>query len=147
MRAQPSAARLRLTRASPRFRIAGMGSWKPTHPKRRDRTAAGLVPTLAQLAHGSSWLWARCPERGCSHDAAIPLKPVMAQFGSEASSDRLRAALRCTICGHRGALLQLPSWGMSEGYRATPPLDRIPLALRRQMAKDALQSIGAEVRP
>lgn len=110
---------------------------------RRSRTPAGPLPTLSQLAKGTSWVWARCPTRDCAHWAAIPLNPAMAHFGGDVSSDRLRAALRCTACGHRGALLQLPSWGMSEGYTSVP-LDRVPLALQRRMAQDALRSIGVE---
>jgi hypothetical protein len=113
---------------------------------RRNRALPGPVPTLSQLANGTAWVWARCPIRECLHTAAIPLKPATAHFGGDVSSDRLRAALLCTACGHRGALLQHPSWEMADGFRRSPPLDRVPLALRRQMAKDALRSIGVEVR-
>jgi hypothetical protein len=121
-----------------------MGSWKPTHPKRKYREPAGPVPTRAQIEQGSSWVWARCPDRACLHDAAIPLRPVLAYFKGDVSSDRLRAALRCTVCGHRGGLIQLPSWSKPE-FREGPPLDRIPLALRHWMAKDALRGIGVDV--
>lgn len=123
-----------------------MGSWKPDYSKKQERAAPGPVPTLAELAQGSSWLWARCPERECLHCAAIPLHAAMAHFGGDVSSDRLRSALRCTACGHKGGLLQLPSWGMSEGFRETAPPDRIPPALHRLMARDALRDIGVEIR-
>jgi hypothetical protein len=112
--------------------------------KNRRRFPAGPVPTIAQLEVASSWVWASCPERGCRNLAAIPLKPAIAHFGSDVSSDRLRNALRCTACGHRGALIHLPSWAKPE-FRKGPPLDRIPPALQRQMARDALRSIGVEV--
>jgi hypothetical protein len=69
---------------------------------------------------------------------------VIAKLGSGASSDRLRAALRCTACGHRGALIYLPSYSMPE-RRQPMPLDLVPLTLRREMAKDALRSIGVEL--
>lgn len=74
--------------------------------------------------------------------AAIPLTVIIEQFGPNASSDLLRAALRCTVCGRRGCLQQHPSWGMADGYRSTPPLDRVPPALRAKMAEIALRPIG-----
>jgi hypothetical protein len=123
-----------------------MGSWKPTHPARKYREPVGPVSTIGQLARESSWLWAHCPGK-CQNWAAIPMAPMVARFGPDASSVRLRAALRCTKCGRKGCLIQHPSWGMGErGYGGGPPLDQIPLALRRWMAKDALRSIGVEIR-
>ena len=78
----------------------------------------------------------RRPEFGDSiHNAAA---------GDSVSSDRLRAALRCTVCGHRGGLIQLQSWSKLE-FRQGPPLDQIPLTLRRWMFRDALRGIGAEI--
>jgi hypothetical protein len=63
--------------------------------KNRPRFPAGPVPTIAQLEAGNSWVWASCPERGSRNLAAIPLKPAIAHFGSDVSSDRLHNALRC----------------------------------------------------
>jgi hypothetical protein len=68
----------------------------------------------------------------------------MARFGGDASSDRLRAALRCTECCRRGAQIYLPSYSKPE-FREPVPLEQIPLALRRWIAKDALRSIGVEL--
>jgi hypothetical protein len=70
-------------------------------------------------------LWAYCPERGCLRRAAIPLRPALAHFGGDGSSDRLRCAPRCTALCHRGALLQLPSWSEPE-FREGQPVDQIP---------------------
>jgi hypothetical protein len=111
--------------------------------QRRHRTPPGRIATLGQIARDTSWVWARCPNP-CLHEAAIPLAPIIGRFGANASSDRLRNALHCTACGRRGALLQHPSWGMAEGYRSAP-LDRVPDGLRRQMAREALRSIGIEL--
>lgn len=107
---------------------------------RHTRTPPGPIPTVGQLASESSWVWARC-SLPCMHDAAIPLAPIVARFGADASSNRLRNALCCTVCGKRGALLQHPSWEMADGYPSVP-LDRVPVGLRREMAREALRGIG-----
>jgi hypothetical protein len=36
--------------------------------------------------------------------------PLMIRWGGDASSDKLRRCARCTVCGHKGATLQHPSW-------------------------------------
>jgi hypothetical protein len=110
-------------------------------PGKRDRAPAGPVPTLAQLARETSWVWAHCTMT-CGHTSAIPLAPIVARLGAHASSDRLRACLRCTKCGKRGGLLKHPSWpGMHE--RAAPlPFDQVPAGLKRAMADHALAAIG-----
>jgi hypothetical protein len=102
------------------------------------------MATLGQIARDSSWVWAWCP-KPCLHDAAIPLAPIIRRFGADASGDRLRNALRCTACGRRGALIQHPSWEMAEGCRSAP-LERVPEGLRREMAREALLSIGVGAR-
>lgn len=111
---------------------------------RRPRSAPGPVPTLAQLARHTNWVRALCTAQ-CAHDAAIPLAPIIARFGAEASSDRLRNALRCTACGKRGGRIMLPSWhDMQVGVTAMP-VELVPLALRREIAEDALRSIGVQI--
>lgn len=108
----------------------------PTVPRTaRARSDARAARTRDSVGVGT------LPARPCDHWAAIPLRPAMAHFGGDVPSERLRDALRCTACGHRGALLQLPSWGMSAGYGSLP-LDRVPVALQRKIADDALRSIG-----
>jgi hypothetical protein len=46
---------------------------------------------------------------GCRRWVAVPLAPFIIRWGADASSDLLRKNPRCTKCGHRGGLLQMPS--------------------------------------
>jgi hypothetical protein len=50
----------------------------------------------------------------CQHRAPVALAPFVIRWGANASSDVLRGRLRCSICGHRGATIQRPSWAGTE---------------------------------
>src|SRR5437773_2332441 len=84
-------------------------------PQRRSRTPPGPVPTLGELQHGTPWVWAYCQGldrigRPCMHRTPLALAPFVIRWGAEASSDVMRERLRCAVCGHRGTVLQHPSW-------------------------------------
>jgi hypothetical protein len=101
-------------------------------PTKRERAPPGPVPTISDLAGAYGWVWAHCVV-ACNHSAAIPLAPIIARLGTESSSDRLRAALKCSKCGRREMEINLPSWGdINSGY-AKLPLDRVPHGLRDEM--------------
>jgi hypothetical protein len=68
----------------------------------------GPVPTLGQLQESVSWFWLWC-ER-CQHSAPIKFAPLIARWGADTSSDKLRRCARCTACGNKGATLQHPGW-------------------------------------
>ena len=80
------------------------GGWQ----NRPRALAPPQVPTLAELNRWEPhWLWWNCS--GCSRWVAVPLAPFVIRWGADASSDLLRKNPRCTKCGHRGGLLQVPS--------------------------------------
>jgi len=41
------------------------------------------------------------------------------RWGAQVSSDTLRRCVRCTVCGHKGATIQRPSWA-GEHIGSTP---------------------------
>jgi hypothetical protein len=66
------------------------------------------VPTLGELnRYEPHWVWWWCPK--CHREVAVPLAPFIIRWGANASSDLLRKNPRCTKCGQRGGLLQMPS--------------------------------------
>jgi len=40
----------------------------------------------------------------------LPFAPFVIRWGGHVSSDVLRRNLKCSVCGHRGASLSVPSW-------------------------------------
>ena len=45
----------------------------------------------------------------------------MIRWGAQVSSDKLRRRARCTVCGHKGATIQRPSWaGEHIGFMPFP---------------------------
>ena len=108
-------------------------------PLRKYRQPAGAVPTLAEAERaGAHWFHVRCQHFGCRHTAALPWAPVIAKLGSDASADGLRAALVCTVCGHRGANISLV--GRSRYDLPAPP---IPTAfVPAWVAREYLRAIG-----
>jgi hypothetical protein len=113
-------------------------------PPRRHRALAGPVPTMRELAEADAWVWAHCG-LGCNYSAAIPLAPVVSRIGSDASSDRFRAALKCTACGKRGATIRTPSWNVSKQSYSDLPFDRAPPWARRYLANAALSGVGVRL--
>ena len=86
-------------------------------PRRNPPAPPGPVPTLGELQTGSTkWVWAFCNDLDESgrvawlHRAPLALAPFVIRWGAEASSNVMRERLRCAVCGHRGAVLQHPSW-------------------------------------
>lgn len=67
------------------------------------------VPTLGQLRRESPWLRMFCAG-GCGHHRPVALAPFIIRWGADASSAVLRRTARCSVCGHKGATLQHPSW-------------------------------------
>jgi len=85
----------------------------------RQRPPAPAVPTLGQLLRQPYWTWLRCD--ACGHSVTVALVPFVIRWGADASSDMLRQHARCSVCGHRGASLQHPSWGDAvTGWEAFP---------------------------
>ncbi len=66
------------------------------------------VPTLAELGRRSASLWLNC--KRCLHHAPVAFVPLMIRWGADTSSNKLRRCARCTVCGHKGATPQHPSW-------------------------------------
>lgn len=99
---------------------------------KRDHAPPGPVPTIGELAAGATWVWAHCAVP-CNHSAAIPLAPIIARFGPETSSDRLRSALQCSLCGRRGVEIVIPRWADPQRGYAKLPVDRVPPQLREEM--------------
>jgi hypothetical protein len=67
------------------------------------KRSEGPVPTLGQLQESTSSFWLWC-ER-CQHSVPIKFAPLIARWGADASSDKLRRCARCTACAHKGATL------------------------------------------
>lgn len=82
----------------------------------------GPVPTLGQLQKSTDWFWIWC-ER-CQHHAPMKFAPLIARWGADTSSDKLRRCARCTACGNKGATLQHPGWVDSAvGFQPFPGAD------------------------
>lgn len=108
-------------------------------PLRKYRVPPGPVPTLAQLAtpHDASWFWAHCPIP-CNHSGALPWSVVINKLGADASADHLRRALRCTVCGRKGAGITT----VSAARYGLPPKPIPTAAMPAWITKQALRSIG-----
>jgi hypothetical protein len=79
----------------------------------------GPRPTLGELHRTTPWVWLWC-ER-CQHHAPLACAVAVIRWGPNASSDKLRAAARCTDCGGNGATIQRPGWaGTSASIRIRP---------------------------
>jgi hypothetical protein len=86
----------------------------------------GPRPTLGELQQATPSVWLWC-ER-CQHHAPLASAVAVILWGPKASSDKLRAAARCTGCGNKGATVQHPGWaGNHIGFQPFPtsigPLD------------------------
>jgi len=99
------------------------------------------TPTLADIAgdHGAEWFWVHCP-LPCSHAGALPWAAVIGRLGPHASTDRLRRALRCTVCGHKGGTITTVSRPRYELPRQPIPTAQMPAWI----AKQYLREIGVE---
>ena len=82
-------------------------------PQQRRPAPPGPVPTLGELQCGTpKWVWAICnglDESGRVarlHRAPLALAPFVIRWGAEVSSNVMRQRLRCSVCGHRGAVLK-----------------------------------------
>jgi hypothetical protein len=64
--------------------------------------------TTLGLHRATPWLWLNCERR--QHHAPLACAVAVIRWGRDASSDVLRERARCTVCGHKGATLQRPSW-------------------------------------
>jgi hypothetical protein len=82
---------------------------------RQQRDKPGPVTTLGELHKSSLWLMAYCTRTGCNHGRPISIAWGVIRWGSEAPSNVLRRNLVCEACGHRGAMLQGPSWSQGLG--------------------------------
>jgi hypothetical protein len=80
---------------------------------------SGPRPTLGELQLSTPWVWLWC-ERG-QHHAPLACAVAVIRWGPNVSSDKLRAAARCTSCGSKGATLQHPGWaGNHVGFSPFP---------------------------
>lgn len=83
----------------------------------------GTTLTLKDLQRPPGWVWAHCTnlQAGCVHRRAVAIAPFVIRWGPDVSSDRLRAALKCGRCGHKGNVIQVPSWvDMETGFERFP---------------------------
>jgi hypothetical protein len=79
----------------------------------------GPRPTLGELQRATPWVWLWC-ER-CQHHAPLACAVAVIRWGPDTPSDRLRAGVRCTSCGRKGATLQRPGWaGNHIGFQPFP---------------------------
>src|SRR6516165_11167000 len=79
----------------------------------------GPRPSLGELQRATPWVWLWC-ER-CQHHAPLASAVAVILWGPKASSDKLRAAARCTGCGNKGATVQHPGWaGNHIGFQPFP---------------------------
>lgn len=86
-------------------------------------------PTLRQhLAHFPGWLWAQRDACGCTK--AVPLYPVIARLGPDATLEDARRALRCVTCRAHPDGFTVPSPVGSHGYDV-PPVERFAAPLRK----------------
>jgi hypothetical protein len=71
-------------------------------------------PALGEIMRAPYWAWASCERLSvpfiCGHKAPIALAPFLIRWGPDASSDLIRARLRCSQCGRLGCALTVPSW-------------------------------------
>jgi hypothetical protein len=74
--------------------------------RKTHQSPAGPRPTLGALQRSSSWWWLYCEQL-----SALRADGVSGAGHSDAPGDVLRQCARCTVCGHKGATLQHPSWG------------------------------------
>ena len=74
------------------------------------RNPPGPVPTLAELRKGTPWVRLICANHKCRHWVPLALVPVIIRLGPDTSSDVLRGNVKCSKCGHVGALTYLPSY-------------------------------------
>jgi hypothetical protein len=86
-------------------------------PMKRPR---GPIPTLGDLQRSSTkWVWLICEK--CQHHAPFACAVAVIRWGLNTSSNKLRQCARCTVCGHKGATLQHPSWaGEAIGFQPFP---------------------------
>jgi hypothetical protein len=72
---------------------------------------------MSKKRNGSFRLW--CERR--QHHAPLACAVAIILWGPDASSDKLRASVRCTSCGGKGATLQRPGWaGNNIGFYPFP---------------------------
>jgi len=79
---------------------------------RKPRSPDQPIPTIGELMRGNAkWVWVHCIAGLdlCSHSRPMTLAPFAILWGLDASSDLIRERLRCTVCGHQGVFLTLPS--------------------------------------
>ena len=88
------------------------------------------VPTIGQLANGRGMgqRIARCR----AAQAALPWRAVIDRLGADASGDRLRRALRCTVCGHKGGTLTVVTRPRYQDPPPSIPWHRVPAWARLQ---------------
>ena len=90
------------------------GSSRKTH-----KSPAGPLPTLGDLQRATPWVWMHCDR--CQHKVPFACAVAVIRWGANESSDKLRQCARCTGCGHKGAVIQHPSWaGNSIGFEPFP---------------------------
>jgi len=105
-------------------------------PKKAYRDPAGPVATIGQIMHhDADWFWAHCP-LPCIHRGALPWHPIATRLGTEASTDRIRRALRCTVCGRQGGTIQV-AHSFDPRYPPSPlPLDYAPAWVLEWISQD-----------
>jgi hypothetical protein len=84
------------------------------------------VATLGELhANPPRWFWLTCGNPDCTHKTPAALAPFIIRWGADTSSDRLRAAIVCKKCGHKGGRLFHPSWADSTVGWQPFPIERM----------------------
>jgi hypothetical protein len=68
----------------------------------------GLAAALPIAEAPPGWVWLHC--ENCRHKRPAAIVPFVIRWDAETPSDRLRRSMRCTKCGHKGALTYHPTW-------------------------------------
>jgi hypothetical protein len=79
--------------------------------------------TLGDLHRATPWLWVHCEK--CSHRSPLACAVPVILWGPNMSSDKLRRCARCTVCNHKGASVQHPSWGGADIGFLPFPVERL----------------------
>lgn len=80
------------------------------------------VPTIGDLMRDANpnWVWVHCVV-DCSHAKPMTLAQFAIRWGMDASSDKIRSNLRCSLCGRRGATIRCVTGGHN-GLAGAPPV-------------------------
>lgn len=117
---------------------------KRRSPAPRAKAKPGPPPTLIQeMRKGYTWCWFICPL--CDHRSPMALAPFAIRYGMDVPTIDVAKFLRCSRCGHVGALLQRVSMhGIAGALELEPfPADRISDGVAQWIARRRKSTLPA----